>query len=647
MDIFEQTYSKNLEALAHSNPRLYNKLATILENNRYEVVPVENKPFNIIDTATNTLFYDNSETDSQKSLEKFYSLREHLFFYFFGIGNGYLFKELLKNSKQHLTVIEPSIELFFVAFHLEDFSAEILSNRINFFLLEDLPFADLVSYLNQSTKIYYARSYELYTTSPYYEHYFSDEYVQANKLMVDTIEFVITNAGNSIEDSLIGLYNHVYNLPYMISGPQFKTFIKEKNTNVAIMVSTGPSLTKQLPLLQKIQNFATIICADSALRILYDHDITPDICVSLERIEYVAELFKDLPSSYKHKVIFVRASLEHKCVFETIEGCRDILVMRPYPYNKLFGLEPYGILCSGTSVANMAHELCAYMRFETCIIIGQDLAYGKDGMTHSKGHILGEKDESIIDDFVEVEAYGGKGMVKTNTVWALFRNGLIQTVDATKDIMVTINSTEGGASIPQTVELPFKDAIDRYVNKDRIKNPIYPTVPLEKDAIEYFKIANTNIATIIVEGIRIQKLLEKSFMTLADECKKLENKTLEQQINCFNDIEIMSFLELISNTRDALERNPYYENFFWQIMQSHVVHYELDLASIKVMSVNTPQENKLKALKWIHNHSHYFYTMAGMIQETLYVIEKAQEDSAIELPERLKFMIQAFNKNAQ
>lgn len=639
MDIFEQTYSKNLDALKDTNHLLYTKLSSISENERFEAVPVENKPFNIIDTLTNTLFYDNGETDSQKSLEKFHPLREHLFLYFFGIGNGYLCKELLKNSKHHLTIIEPSLELLFVAFHLEDFSAEILAERMNFFLLEDLPFSDLVGYLNQKTKIYYAKSYELYIASVYYENHFADEYIQANKLMVDAIEFIILYAGNSVEDALIGLYNHIYNIPYMVSGSQFKTFIKEKNTNVAIMVSTGPSLTKQLPQLKKIQRNATIICADSALRILYDHGITPDICVSLERIEYVAELFKDLPTEYKQKVIFVRASLQHKCVFETIEGCQDILVMRPYPYNDLFGLDQFGVLCAGTSVANMAHELCAYMDFETCIIIGQDLAYGKDGMTHSKGHILGEKDESIIDDFVEVEAYGGKGLVKTNSIWALFRNGLIQSVDVTKNKMATVNSTEGGASIPQTIELPFKDAISQYVNMDIEKTAISLKLTPEEEVIQYYQSANKNIETIVQEGIKIQKVLEKAFVILAKKCKKLENKSEKEQIKCFNDTQIMSMLELISNTRDTLEQNSYYENFYWQIMQSIVVHYELDLGSIKVMPVSTPEENKLKALKWIHNHSHYFYTMAGTIQETIYVMTSAQKESYEELPDRLKFIV--------
>jgi hypothetical protein len=639
MDSFEQNYSKNLDALKNSNPRLYNKLSCISENNRFEAVPVENKPFNIIDTASNTLLYENNETDSAKTLKKFHLHREHLFLYFFGIGNGHLCKELLKNTKQHLTIIESSLELLFVAFHLEDFSNEILLEQISFFLLEDLPFSDLVSYLNQKTKIYYARLYELHTASPYYDNCFFDKYVEANKLMVDAIEFIITNAGNSIEDALIGLHNHIYNIPYMVSGSQFKTFIKEKNTNIAIMVSTGPSLTKQLSQLKKIQNYATIICADSALRILYDHDITPDICVSLERIEYVAELFKDLPTEYKQKVIFVRASLQHKCVFETIEGCQDILVMRPYPYNKLFGLDEYGILCSGTSVANMAHELCTYMDFKTCIIIGQDLAYGKDGITHSKGHILGEKDESIIDDFVEVEAYGGKGTVKTNSIWALFRNGLIQTVDASKHAMTTVNSTEGGASIPQTVELPFKDAIQRYVDMSMEKATISPTFTSNNEAIKYYKTANNNIQTIVKEGMGIQKTLENAFIILAEKCKKLENKSEKQQIKCFDDAEIMVLLELISNTRNVLEENFYFENFYWQIMQSIVVHYELDLASIKVLSVSTPEENKLKALKWIHNHSHYFYTMAGMIQETIYVITNAQKESCEELPDRLKFIL--------
>lgn len=640
MKNFETIYDKNLTELKNTHNNLYLQLKNFKENTRFEVVTQDNIFFDILDISNNQLFYNNEKSIMEKNLHFFNHYTEYPFLYFFGIGNGYVINQLLIQTKQTFTVVEPSLELLFVALHLEDFSSYLQNRRLQIFLADELEFASLVTFLNQETRIYYARLYAFHLAAPLYQTLFEKDYIQTNKLIVNAMEFIITNSGNDIKDALMGLEHHIYNIPRMVTGVQFKELVKHKNSNVVIMVSTGPSLTKQLALLRSIQDYATIICADSALRILYANNIIPDICVSIERIPYVAELFKDLPLDYKQKVTFVRASLEHKSVFATLDECEDILVMRPYKYNTLFGLEPYGVLCSGTSVANMAHELSAFMDYETCIIIGQDLAYAPDGTTHSKGHILGEKDSSISEqeEKIELPAYGSNGVVYTNRTWQLFRNGLIQTIAATKNRMLTINCTQGGARIDGALELPFKKAIETYINLSIPKLSLDLPKPTRKEAIHYYKIAEKNIDLIIHEGKIIQQKFEEAFLILARECKKLENKSEENQLKTFSSKKIIKLLDLISDTRNIMEKNFYFQKFFWEIMQSTVVHYELELAVIKCTKPLSQKENTLKALKWIFNHSHYFYAIAGGIDNILYTIQKARKESLEELPKHLKFL---------
>ncbi|TNB54272.1 6-hydroxymethylpterin diphosphokinase MptE-like protein, partial [Campylobacter helveticus] len=59
-----------------------------------------------------------------------------------------------------------------------------------------------------------------------------------------------------------------------------------------IIVSTGPSLIKQLPLLKKYREKALIFCADSAYPILARHNIKPDFVCMVERSDFTAEFFK-------------------------------------------------------------------------------------------------------------------------------------------------------------------------------------------------------------------------------------------------------------------------------------------------------------------------------------------------------------------
>ncbi|MDD3324754.1 MAG: DUF115 domain-containing protein [Sulfurospirillaceae bacterium] len=641
MDHFELNYKANLSALGKMDINLYQSLLKIEENSRFEAIPCEGNLFDIVDMQTQERFYTEPLSHTQKALRYFHPMREHTFLYLFGIGNGNLHKELLKNPKHVLTIIEPELELIFVALHCEDFSQEILEKRVFFLLADTIKFAPLVQFMNQDTRIYYARSFKLNVASTYYEHFYCEMMAEINRIFIDAIEYVIVNSGNHIEDALMGLEHHIYNIPHMVAGTQFKAFCKQKNTDTIVMVSTGPSLAKQLPLLKEIQNNVAIVCADSALRILYANEIVPDMCVSIERIKEVKGLFDDLPMEYKKKVIFVRASLEHKDVFETLDGCHDILVMRPHNYNTQFHLEPYGVLCSGTSVANMAHELCAMMRHKTCIIIGQDLAFGKNGVTHTKGHKAGDYDRADTSiEKVEIEAYGGKGMVTSHKIWQQFLNALVQTVHATQNTMSTINATEGGARIAGTIEMPFKKAVKKYIDLKTPKKPIIPKPTPKKEAKKYYKIASKRITLILKEGKKIQKELEKSFKILAKACKKMEHKTHEQQIKLFTQEETIGYLKLIEKTRGIFEENQIFKLFYWEIMQSIVVHMELALAEIKTTAVNSQEENQLKALKWIYNHSHYFYTLAGAIANTVFWMERGRRESIEELPEELKFLVE-------
>ncbi|MCR6592017.1 6-hydroxymethylpterin diphosphokinase MptE-like protein, partial [Campylobacter insulaenigrae] len=84
--------------------------------------------------------------------------------------------------------------------------------------------------------------------------------------------------GNSPIDALQGIEQFVYNIPSMVSNPSYKELLnKRKNlSDTAIIVSTGPSLIKQLPLLKQYSNKATIFCADSAYPILAKYNIKPD-----------------------------------------------------------------------------------------------------------------------------------------------------------------------------------------------------------------------------------------------------------------------------------------------------------------------------------------------------------------------------------
>ncbi|WP_141043442.1 motility associated factor glycosyltransferase family protein, partial [Campylobacter coli] len=132
----------------------------------------------------------------------------------------------------------------------------------------------------------------------------------------------IVSYGNDPLDALQGIEQFVYNLPQMITHPSYtKLLSKRKNlSDTAIIVSTGPSLTKQLPLLKKYASKATIFCADSSYPILAKHGIKPDyVCTHLSHKNIIfigqdlayAENGNSHPDDYQNSANYESQMYEH------------------------------------------------------------------------------------------------------------------------------------------------------------------------------------------------------------------------------------------------------------------------------------------------------------------------------------------------
>jgi hypothetical protein len=631
MQYLVENYQKNLTALKAIHSSIYPHLFALEGNVKFDLIPGTNAAdMNLHDISNATYMYtDNIAQSIADRLDELDEYSEYPYLFLFGIANGVIVKSLLNNKKlNRLLLFEPELEILFIALHLWDFSEDIYLKRLIISLTDDFEFNQGLSLLMDEGKLY-AKTYQLLYSADYYEKFYSETILKLNVTIIRVFDFLITYAGNSIQDSLQGIEHHIANLKKMITGPAYqKNFVKPpefERTGTVIMASSGPSLEKQLPQLKEIQDHVTIICGESTLKILELNGITPDICVSMERIIEVTKSFDNVSDEYKKNVIFVRASLQHEKVFDVLQGAQDVLVMRPFTYNYIFELDDYGYLCAGTSVANMAHELAYAMGYKTCIIIGQDLAYGADGKSHAKGHNFGEFQNKIDADEDEITAYGGEGTVRTNFIWRLFLGGLIQTVAVTKHTMLTVNSTEGGARIDGTVENSFQDAIDQYIDKSIIKKKLQLVYPSEQEINDNLQKAKKVVKALVKEGNKLQQKVEKAFLKIAEACKKLENLSAEEQLNTFSDKEIMDLLSIIETIRAEFDANQYLKKFFYEIGQSNIVHFELDLATIKVKKVHNPIENKQKALAWIYNHMPYLFSLAGTIHNICETIKKSDK----------------------
>ncbi|BEJ70371.1 hypothetical protein B10312_12960 [Campylobacter jejuni] len=297
----KELFNKNIEAL--SNILLKESLKQIKSSKFELILGKDNLDINLKDTSiknnggyNENLLYQDSIKELQTMLNTYndkYLLYPVLYFY--GFGNGILFKALLQNKNhQHIVVFEKDIEIIWVMFHILDFSNELQNSRLMILQTSSLDIEFFSNFCSSKPFFQFSRIYFLELMSHYYER-FHEDILGLNKKLAENFKNSIVSYGNDPLDALQGIEQFVYNLPQMITHPSYKELLSKRKgiSDTAIIVSTGPSLTKQLPLLKKYASKATIFCADSSYPILAKHGIKPDYVCMLERDEIVAECFNN------------------------------------------------------------------------------------------------------------------------------------------------------------------------------------------------------------------------------------------------------------------------------------------------------------------------------------------------------------------
>ncbi|EMG4529018.1 motility associated factor glycosyltransferase family protein, partial [Campylobacter coli] len=480
----KELFNKNIEAL--SNILLKESLKEIKSSKFELILGKDNLDINLKDTSiknngggyNENLLYQDPIKELQTMLNTYndkYLLYPVLYFY--GFGNGILFKALLQNKNhQHIVVFEKDIEIIWIMFHILDFSHELQSARLMVLNTNKLEIQDYNELCSSKPFFQFSRIYFLELMSHYYER-FHEDILGLNKKLAETFKNIILRNGNDPLDALQGIEQFVYNLPQMITHPSYKELLSKRKgiSDTAIIVSTGPSLIKQLPLLKKYANKATIFCADSSYPILAKHGIKPDYVCMLERTEITAEFFNNDFGEFDKDIIFICAGVVHPKAIEYLKGRNLVITQKVLAFPYYINLKDFSYAAVGLSVAHTLSYLATYLSHKNIIFIGQDLAYAENGNSHPDDYQNSANYESQMYEHILTEAYGGKKEIKTHEVWIFFKQILEAMI--IKYHITTYNCTEGGARIEGTIEKPFLWACENLLHKD-LNKPFEKLEPL-------------------------------------------------------------------------------------------------------------------------------------------------------------------------
>ncbi len=383
----------------------------------------------------------------------------------FGFGLGYHILELFKIAPPDvkIIVIEPNVSFLYQAFCYLPLDKLISSENLHLVLGNDVPaltgiFMRLVD-LYRLDKVKTAAYLPLLRTYP-------DAFHPYEQALFDQLLIRYANISTVVYFSFQWTKNFFANLKETMLSPGVHTLFDKLTNKPAILVSTGPSLKKNMHFLKKAKNKAFILCVGSALRVLLSEGILPDAVISIDGSEANYKHFQNLPP---HCIPLIFDPIVHHGIIEEYQGpkfaavCNDLV----FKWADFFLPESKGHLKIGPSVANISLDLLCKTGANPIIFVGQDLAY-TNGVSHASGtsHAKIKTIEDLRNEkkYLEVEGIEGEKVVTDRGFYTFIK--WFENYIANCSEITFINATEGGAKIPGTRNLPLSDAIDRYCTAD-------------------------------------------------------------------------------------------------------------------------------------------------------------------------------------
>jgi len=227
----------------------------------------------------------------------------------------------------------------------------------------------------------------------------------------------------------------------------------------AILVSAGPSLHKQLPLLKKIQEESDIhICAvGTAVKPLLLANIRPEAIVLMDPNPATLGQFTTLDLS---DIPLLYVSTAYHDTIRLHTGPRNILFQRGLDEAVQWAAqrqEP--TIKTGGSVATALLEVLVYFGANPIAFVGQDLAY-----TNNLSHTEDAHNQKEVQGSLTVVDYYQQKLVTTERSLNSFRRWFENYAQQNKRVQL-FNCTEGGAYITNVQHISLASFYEMYLAK--------------------------------------------------------------------------------------------------------------------------------------------------------------------------------------
>ena len=525
------TYEKNIAALKEYQPHLH----AWLEKQPDKIEWLTKTEDNLLLRVGNRsrLVYDEHSKKQVADIKNITVTHRENVTVFVGMGLGDAQAKILKvMEKGHVIfVVETEGQVIRWAFERHDFTKAIKENALLICVGEDevsvhLPMIESHRIVEEWFLI----------VEPYCRE--RREYLKLIAHTQQIINQLRCNTGTVMGSGAKIADNDIATLPYVIRHRGVNELRDMYKGKPAVLVSTGPSLARNIHLLKDARDKIVIIAVAQALRPLLAYDIRPDfICT----VDFGEVNMSHLAGLLDADVPLVTINRAYAPLVKSYKGPKFICAYVEPAFEKTAhaALAGKGTIEQGGSVAHMVFGLGLHLGCEPLIFVGQDLAL-TDGKSHfnqadSSGVVsLNEHGEIRwkVSDHRSTLHEGDFSMGEAQYIPGYYGEPVMTNVGllsflTTFEALVkfcgrkVVNATEGGARIYGAEPLFLDEALEKYGTENINKTAVADLLTLATDADEQVKRA-IPLLEYDIKGL-------KDIIRLSDESITYSNKLLKAQ----------------------------------------------------------------------------------------------------------------------
>jgi|GEM_PF-3589459 len=475
----------------------------------------------IIKEKDKWFYFDYKDTRVENFIKSINGEKKIYILIGFGLGN--CIRKLLKvMGSNELIVLEDNINILNYAANVSDLSDILNDKRVNiqFCSKENL---DKI-FENNIKSMFFSKTVDVVTCPGYAE--FNLEFINKS---VECIKRMFNNTivnKNTLElisdDILKALFN---NLPYIVKNNSSSKLRGLFEGKTAVVVSSGPSLSKNIHFLKKYMDKVVIITGSRNLDYMEKEGIKPNLVCIIDSWDVVYEFTKN---SFDKDLFFV--STEHANT-KTIEKLGQKNMFCTVLFNEFINKitkNKFDKFPSIGSVAHLCTIMAVYLGCKNVVFIGQDLAFTDNKMHDDfSGSRSGANEVSGRNDLFYVEGNYEK-KVLSDLSFQNFKEWFEKYIQENKEIKF-INCTEGGAKIKGTEIARLDETLNKLCSENIEANDKLKEAFNLENLFDKYRIIHEVMK--VEEEIEIIKANYEKGIMLCDKIYEFNNGNMKIDIN--------------------------------------------------------------------------------------------------------------------